>query len=76
MSQTQEEKNKSTVLEAFETLFNKRDYAKALNFWSPHCSRHSAHIPPRAARPDRRALFEQQAYPVILLRISHSVGDT
>jgi len=46
MSQTREEKNKSTVLEAFETLFNKRDYAKALNFWSPHYIQHSAHIPP------------------------------
>ena len=34
MSESQEQKNKSIVLEAFETLFNKRDYGKAANFWS------------------------------------------
>lgn len=46
MNKTKEEKNQSTVLEAFETLFNKRDYAMALNFWSPNYIQHSAHIPP------------------------------
>ena len=49
----QEEKNKSTVLEAFETLFNKRDYAKALSFWTSSYVQHSAHIP-----PGREGLFE------------------
>ena len=29
MSQTAQEKNKALVLEAFDTLFNKRDYAAA-----------------------------------------------
>ena len=29
MSQTTQEKNKALVLEAFDTLFNKRDYAAA-----------------------------------------------
>ena len=29
MSQTKEEKNKELVLDAFDTLFNKRDYAAA-----------------------------------------------
>ena len=29
MSQTKEEKNKALVLDAFDTLFNKRDYAAA-----------------------------------------------
>ena len=29
MNQTTEEKNKTLVLNAFETLFNKRDYAVA-----------------------------------------------
>jgi predicted SnoaL-like aldol condensation-catalyzing enzyme len=48
----QEEKNKATALEAFETLFNKRDYAKALNFWSPKYIQHSAHI-----EPGREGLF-------------------
>ncbi len=28
-------KNKALVLEAFETLFNRRDYAAAESFWSP-----------------------------------------
>jgi predicted SnoaL-like aldol condensation-catalyzing enzyme len=46
MSTNGEEKNKSIVLEAFETLFNKRDYASALKFWSPSYIQHSAHIPP------------------------------
>jgi predicted SnoaL-like aldol condensation-catalyzing enzyme len=39
------ERNKTTVLEAFETLFNKRDYAAAERFWSPTYIQHSAHIP-------------------------------
>ena len=47
----QEEKNKSTVLEAFETLFNKRDFAKALNFWTSSYVQHSAHIPPGREGP-------------------------
>ena len=34
MSESQEQKNKFIVLEAFETLFNQRDYGKAANFWS------------------------------------------
>jgi len=41
-----QEKNKSLVLEAFDTLFNKRDYAAAEKFWSPNYIQHSAHIPP------------------------------
>jgi predicted SnoaL-like aldol condensation-catalyzing enzyme len=46
MSQSIEEKNKALVLEAFETLFNKRDYAAAERYWSPNYIQHSAHIPP------------------------------
>ena len=46
MSQTTESKNKKLVLDAFDTLFNKRDYAAAENFWSPDYIQHSAHIPP------------------------------
>jgi predicted SnoaL-like aldol condensation-catalyzing enzyme len=41
-----EEKNKALVLEAFDTLFNKRDYAAAERFWAPNYIQHSAHIPP------------------------------
>jgi predicted SnoaL-like aldol condensation-catalyzing enzyme len=43
---TIQEKNKAFVLEAFDTLFNKRDYAAAERFWSPDYIQHSAHIPP------------------------------
>jgi predicted SnoaL-like aldol condensation-catalyzing enzyme len=41
-----ESKNKERVLEAFDTLFNRRDYAAAERFWSPNYIQHSAHIPP------------------------------
>jgi predicted SnoaL-like aldol condensation-catalyzing enzyme len=53
MSNSREDKNKAIVLEAFETLFNKRDYGKALNLWSAKYIQHSAHIP-----PGRDGLFE------------------
>lgn len=35
-----EEKNKSLVLEAFDTLFNKRDYEAAARYWSPNYIQH------------------------------------
>lgn len=41
-----EEQNKKFVLEAFDTLFNKRDYAAAERFWSPDYIQHSAIIEP------------------------------
>lgn len=43
---TIQETNKALVLQAFDTLFNKRDYAAAESFWSPRYIQHSAHIPP------------------------------
>jgi predicted SnoaL-like aldol condensation-catalyzing enzyme len=46
------EQNKALVLEAFDTLFNKRDYAAAERFWSPGYIQHSAHI-----EPGREGLF-------------------
>ena len=46
MKQTIEDKNKVLVLKAFDTLFNKRDYAAAERFWSPGYIQHSAHIAP------------------------------
>jgi predicted SnoaL-like aldol condensation-catalyzing enzyme len=46
MSDSETEQNKAIVLDAFETLFNKRDYAAAERFWSPNYIQHSAHIPP------------------------------
>ena len=38
--------NKAIVLEAFDALFNKRDYEAAERFWSPDYIQHSAHIGP------------------------------
>jgi predicted SnoaL-like aldol condensation-catalyzing enzyme len=46
MNPTKQEKNKALVLEAFDALFNKRDYVAAERFWSPHYIQHSAHIEP------------------------------
>lgn len=46
------ESNKALVLEAFDMLFNKRDYAAAERYWSPHYIQHSAHI-----APGREGLF-------------------
>ena len=42
MSQTTLERNKALVLEAFDTLFNKRDYEAAQRYWSPDYIQHSA----------------------------------
>jgi predicted SnoaL-like aldol condensation-catalyzing enzyme len=53
MSQTKLEENKALVLKAFDTLFNKRDYAGAERYWSPRYIQHSAHI-----APGREGLFE------------------
>jgi acetyl esterase/lipase/predicted SnoaL-like aldol condensation-catalyzing enzyme len=41
-----EDANKALVIEAFDTLFNRRDYAVAEAFWSPDYIQHSAHIAP------------------------------
>jgi predicted SnoaL-like aldol condensation-catalyzing enzyme len=46
MATTTEQSNKALVLEAFDTLFNKRDYEAAERFWSSNYIQHSAHIPP------------------------------
>ena len=41
MSETIQEKNKALVLDAFDTLFNKRDYAAAEKYWSPNYIQHA-----------------------------------
>jgi predicted SnoaL-like aldol condensation-catalyzing enzyme len=46
MTTTSPEQNKAIVLKAFDTLFNKRDYVAAKQFWSETYIQHSAHIPP------------------------------
>mgnify|MGYP001342204809 CR=1 FL=1 len=43
---TKESRNKELVLKAFETLFNRRDYAAAERFWSAEYIQDSAHIEP------------------------------
>jgi len=53
MTQSKESKNKALVLEAFDTLFNQRDYVAAERFWSPNYIQHSAHI-----EPGREGLFK------------------
>jgi predicted SnoaL-like aldol condensation-catalyzing enzyme len=50
--QAEREWNKALVLQAFDTLFNKRDHAAAERFWSPDYIQHSAHI-----EPGREGLF-------------------
>jgi predicted SnoaL-like aldol condensation-catalyzing enzyme len=52
MIRTTPEQNKALVLEAFDTLFNKRDYDVAAHFWSDKYIQHSAHI-----EPGREGLF-------------------
>ena len=46
MIKSSEDRRVQTVLNAFDTLFNRRDYAAAERFWSPRYIQHSAHIPP------------------------------
>jgi predicted SnoaL-like aldol condensation-catalyzing enzyme len=53
MSQSTEASKKALVLKAFDTLFNKRDYAAAERLWSSDYIQHSDHIP-----PGREGLFE------------------
>ena len=46
MAKTTEESNKALILEAFDTLFSKRDYKAAERYWSSNYIQHSAHIAP------------------------------
>jgi hypothetical protein len=41
LKQTTSTENKTLVLEAFDTLFNKRDFAGAECYWSPNYIQHS-----------------------------------
>ncbi|MBB2926265.1 nuclear transport factor 2 family protein [Paraburkholderia silvatlantica] len=53
MTTTTPAQNKALLLEAFNTLFNQRDYAAAERFWSDNYIQHSAHI-----APGREGLFD------------------
>ena len=68
MNQSIEEKNKALVLDAFETLFNKRDYAAAEKYWSPSYIQHSAHI-----EPGREGLFNLIRNTPETLRYEHQL---
>ena len=68
MSETTQERNKALVLDAFDTLFNKRDYTAAERFWSPHYIQHSAHI-----EPGRDGLFNLVKAAPPSLKYEHGV---
>jgi predicted SnoaL-like aldol condensation-catalyzing enzyme len=65
---SQQEANKALVIEAFDTLFNRRDYAAAEKFWSPRYIQHSAHI-----APGREGLFDLIKYTPATLRWEHGI---
>jgi predicted SnoaL-like aldol condensation-catalyzing enzyme len=68
MSLSTQERNKALVLEAFDTLFNKRDYAAAEKYWSPQYIQHSAHI-----GPGREGLFDLIRGTPSTLRYEHGL---
>jgi predicted SnoaL-like aldol condensation-catalyzing enzyme len=68
MTQSIQERNKQLVLQAFDTLFNKRDYAAAKKFWSPQYIQHSAHI-----APGREGLFDLIKSTPPTLRYEHGL---
>jgi predicted SnoaL-like aldol condensation-catalyzing enzyme len=53
MNKSVEQRNIEIALEAFNTLFNRRDLGAAERFWSSGYIQHSAHIP-----PGRNGLFD------------------
>jgi predicted SnoaL-like aldol condensation-catalyzing enzyme len=68
MPKTTPEQNKRLVLEAFDTLFNKRDYEAAARFWSESYIQHSAHI-----EPGRGGLFNLIRNAPDTLRYEHQL---
>ena len=67
-TKTTPEQNKALVLEAFDTLFNKRDYDAASRFWSETYIQHSAHI-----EPGRDGLFNLIRSAPDTLRYEHQL---
>ena len=68
MNLTKQEKNKALVHDAFDTLFNRRDYSAAEKFWSPDYIQHSAHI-----EPGRDGLFNLIRNAPDTLRYEHQL---
>jgi predicted SnoaL-like aldol condensation-catalyzing enzyme len=71
MSEKIESRNKALVLEAFDALFNKRDYAASERFWSPDYIQHGAHI-----APGREGLFNlfKSMPPTLKIRTGNDCG--
>jgi predicted SnoaL-like aldol condensation-catalyzing enzyme len=67
-AKTTPEQNKALVLEAFDTLFNKRDYDAVSRFWSETYIQHSAHI-----EPGRDGLFHLIRSAPDTLRYEHQL---
>jgi predicted SnoaL-like aldol condensation-catalyzing enzyme len=67
-ARTTPEQNKALVLEAFDTLFNRRDYDAASRFWSDTYIQHSAHI-----EPGRDGLFNLIRSAPATLRYEHQL---
>jgi predicted SnoaL-like aldol condensation-catalyzing enzyme len=68
MNKAIQETNKKLVLDAFDTLFNKRDYAAAEKYWAPDYIQHSAHI-----EPGRDGLFNLIRNTPDTLRYQHQL---
>ena len=68
MTRTAPEQNKALVLQAFDTLFNKRDYEAAARFWSENYIQHSARI-----EPGRDGLFDLIRSAPDTLRYEHQL---
>ena len=72
MIKSSEDGRVQIVLNAFDALFNKRDYAAAERFWSQHYIQHSAHIP-----PGRDGLFDLvRGLPATLRYENHIAAST
>ena len=61
-----EDANRALVIEAFDALFNRRDYVAAEALWSPDYIQHSAHI-----APGREGLFDLIKNTPATLRYEH-----
>ncbi len=68
MAEERSAANKALVLQAFDTLFNLRDYAAAERFWSPRYVQHSAHI-----APGRDGLFALVRAAPVALHYQHGL---
>ncbi len=67
-----EDRRVQIALDAFDMLFNRRDYASAERFWSTHYIQHSAHI-----APGRDGLFDLvKSLPATLRYENHIAATT